>query len=878
MEDPGEATRQWKGHKYLGAFVDETSGMTFFAKQTWGAGTGSGLGLGLGEAVEISAYKVAHSSALASRHVSPLVIVGHFTGSSAEVILVLSVGRTYLDNNNASDPDVVHRVVSAVAALNRAGILVMDLKPQHIVVPPDANLPVKIVDFDLAEVEPSPGETPSTAAKMEYKCTTNHPPLFEDLIWPVPPTSPDKKADYSKVERFWALLRKLKLLLHIPNTFTSQHPSSELWWLEKAKLLCEARVAGCSNYTELVDILMTPHHRPQGGGADCNELQHLQIITTTTSEIGSSLLPPAQQQNQANNKRRTSPEPYDSIEAQSYGNIESSIHISCEMKPSVLESDRIDSFAKEGGSKLVESRTRQKLSEIFGIQLEARPASREENYELDCLGTVDDEKEEQFHSQCLSEYRWHMFIPDDRLCESLLCPTSIALTTNNDVAPQTSDKGSNKTTTNTNNGKTYTKSVLCEIAYVPECFSVRQGRAKLQSKFEQLQLHMLDVMKLDESALPLCLAFGNNAQKQQAMKWTCGLVISTPHPQLAEIAWLEFAKSNPCWLTVMAALGRFFFSVSNGFVDWKSLSIAHVMCQRARSVSSSIEKRLIATSNELSRIKADYDRELSHIKADYDLELSHIKAYYDLELSRQKTDNDRDLTKCREDFKKQIKELSHQKADDDRDLAKFREDFKKQSKDLKVARKALQTTTEKASEQMQKMQDDMNKLTEHLAKKEGDMSKLTEQLAKKEGDLSKLTELLAEKEGDMSKLTEQLAEKEGDMSKLTEQLAKKEGDLSKLTEQLAKKEGDLSKLTEQLAKKEGDLNKQAAEYAEVMQTLQATKEKLKERKEALRKKLEDKTNPSKQSVPPFIVVLFLIGLLIVALLLVLIAVVYVRLG
>ncbi|KAH3760343.1 hypothetical protein Pelo_7848 [Pelomyxa schiedti] len=49
------------------------------------------------------------------------------------------------------DPGGVARVIKAVWALNCAGVLILDLKPRHIIVPLDGTCPVKIVDVDLSE-------------------------------------------------------------------------------------------------------------------------------------------------------------------------------------------------------------------------------------------------------------------------------------------------------------------------------------------------------------------------------------------------------------------------------------------------------------------------------------------------------------------------------------------------------------------------------------------------------------------------------------------------------------------------------------------------------------------------------------------------------
>ncbi|KAH3745110.1 hypothetical protein Pelo_13477 [Pelomyxa schiedti] len=336
--------------------------------------------------------------------------------------------------------------------------------------------------------------------------------IFHWLLFPDDLRSPrqDSEETSSRVKRYLALMHKLQLLQQYSSSSSERVQSFR--WLEKAKLLCEARVSGC-RIADLFDIMMRP---PQ------------EDSLPVTTEITIPTAPPLQE-----------------------GKNEYICCGSCE----------------EPGTYT-----------FCGVNLAAK-----DSY---FLGTFDTEKEEQFLSLSRSQHPMDMSLPSNTGSQSLLCPTRLP----------TLEAPSRAADANT-------KNISYERAYIPEILYL-ENKEILREKFLRFQKHMLEEMNLDDNAtLPLCLAFGT--EKQLAKKWYCSLEIATTEIDLIENAWREYAKCNPCWLTVMASLGRFFFSVRYSSADWTAVPTAGRFNQELFDVFVKSTQPIDKAEPEIGKLKKD---------------------------------------------------------------------------------------------------------------------------------------------------------------------------------------------------------------------------------------------------------------------------------
>ncbi|KAH3757699.1 hypothetical protein Pelo_10484 [Pelomyxa schiedti] len=524
--DPTEVattTGNWKGRRYLGSYVAIDTGVRFFVKQHSDR--------------EVAAYRRALLHPEASRHVASVVVLGCIASTTQDffvgmkAILVQDVGTTYLNADHVRDANCTSRVVEAVSALNRANIFILDLKPQHIIIPGDSNSPVKIIDFDLAEtvncssgtinlflgLDMQPpfrgnavwaslfqhlGLLQDPACDLQSLCFIFHSLLNpNDLKCPTPPLQLDDNL-FSTVERLFYLMRKLQLL----------QQSSCPFWLEKAKKLCVARVEGKTS----------------------EDLYQIMVPVTTHSPPTPTPVATEQRSSQdRGDQQYCSPVQIEKI----YKSPGSSTSSTTSSKSTMRSSHH--NFTE---SLYVEVATRERLTSIFNIDLQSDYVGQ---YQVDCCGQIEtSDKAEHCLSICKSA-NMCMFLPNNQDCQALLRATT--------PDPEL----------------LLPEHFMCEIAYVPAEFTDNESNRKLKEKLSHLQKHMLEALSIVDGSFPLCLAFGKG--KRAASKYCCGLVISTPRADVIQRAWRIYAEWNPGWLTVMASLGRFFFSVDNSLVDWPQI-------------------------------------------------------------------------------------------------------------------------------------------------------------------------------------------------------------------------------------------------------------------------------------------------------------------
>ncbi|KAH3766439.1 hypothetical protein Pelo_1696 [Pelomyxa schiedti] len=485
---------------------------------------------------EITAYKTL-SFTKAAKHISPCVVVGKFCNGQDrhKAILVQDVGDSHLNKIHVVDPQCTARVIRAVWTINCSGVIILDLKPQHIIVPPDPTSPVKIVDFDLAEIRSNTtaagtataAET-TTAAETVTATTTaaSMGPFTIDMF------------DYSMAFRgnaLWAsifqhlglltmanrilgLLRKLKLLQNL------QSMDHEHTWLDKAKLLCEAHCQEVSS--PLVEIICPKDEVLDPTISTASTAAPVAAQTAAHCEGGNTDRIPSPGQREIlpyhpNVEKTIKPSPASGS---------SPVPVPASPVSSKASGDTTQLFShkrgntgkkKLGESLFVENLVRGWLSDRCGLELQNfQDLSRE----IDCLGTFKSSKQAStFLHQCQTQYSLHMFLPNDPESKDLLCGTDF-------LPSHVSD----------NTGGTKHDQLICEVAYIPESFTREKAKELLRRKFFQLQSNMLRNMAIFPPKSPLCLAF------------------------------VLMKTEKPC--SVMAAMGRFFFSVSDELVPSRSLT------------------------------------------------------------------------------------------------------------------------------------------------------------------------------------------------------------------------------------------------------------------------------------------------------------------
>ncbi|KAH3761554.1 hypothetical protein Pelo_6557 [Pelomyxa schiedti] len=561
---PNGSTKPYSGRLYIGAYYAifaAAEGPTESAAVT-GDPTASSNSVKffakLWSEREIGAYR-ALSCTDAAKHISPCVVVGKFADGqyrNKEAILVQDVGDTHLNKSHVADPQCTERVISAVWALNRSGVIILDMKPQHIIVPPDTASPVKIVDFDLAETgsnttaaETTATTTMSTTASMgpftatmfdystAFRGNTLWASIFQHLglltmacdlqslcfifhglsflrdLCPSPPSRGDPYRASSESfnrDRIFMLLRKLKLLQTLPSL---DHDHT---WLDKAKMLCESH---CQEVSYPLVEIMLPKCYVHVLDSTTSTADPVEVQTNAVHCEGGNTdgPPPAQREIPLNREKTTRPSP-------ASGRSPVSPQASWLIQSSSCKRCVIDDAEKI-------------ISKILVGRLLA----------------------------------WEILRAGTRQASSF---TNVSLSTAYTCFSQMNRQVSDNT------GVSNPDQVICEIAYIPESFTREQAKELLHRKFIQLQSNMLNRMDIFPPTSPLCLAFASD-ENRKAMQWCCGLLVYTQKKQSEINSWATFAEFNPPWLVVMAAMGRFFFSVSDEMVNPRSLTshkkVSHIM-------------------------------------------------------------------------------------------------------------------------------------------------------------------------------------------------------------------------------------------------------------------------------------------------------------